>query len=360
MLRAAFTSALHGPAVQASHSKTAWLLRFPGATWPHAEHRCDVYAAGICSTRPKALCCKRVASRPHPLRRMARLRPRFWATRWPGCSTVPRCGAGHRPHVKGFDADRVEASRDVGGGLFDPVLAPVVLTRSQFRDRQFCASSPVGAALCTGQALLQRLQPLRLTRGETGGMQQFAGRQSRRHRNTTVDAHHASVARTGDGVRDVGERDMPAPGPVAGNAVGLHARWDGPRQAKAHPANLGHPHASEPAIKALDVMRFDRDLPEPLMYTGFAPRRAAVRSAEEVAHRLGEIPQRLLLHGLGTREKSPPTTRTRREPRSTEHTARYSRARGDQAANAAAAQPPGSTHTGHRDNASPTPPPAQW
>ena len=90
MLRAAFTSALHGPALQASHSKTAWLLRFSGATCPHAEHRCDVYAAGICSTRPEALCCRRAASSPHPLRLMPRLRPRFWATRTPGCSTVPR------------------------------------------------------------------------------------------------------------------------------------------------------------------------------------------------------------------------------------------------------------------------------
>src|SRR5262245_37275933 len=35
ILRAAFTSALHGPALQDSHSKTAWLLRFPGATCPH-------------------------------------------------------------------------------------------------------------------------------------------------------------------------------------------------------------------------------------------------------------------------------------------------------------------------------------
>src|SRR4030088_2038251 len=90
MLRAAFTSALHGPAVQASHSKTAWLLRFPGATCPHAEHRCDVYAAGTCSTRPKALCCRRATSWPQPLRLIARLSPRFWATRTPGCATVPR------------------------------------------------------------------------------------------------------------------------------------------------------------------------------------------------------------------------------------------------------------------------------
>ena len=90
MLRAAFTSALHGPALQAMHSKTAWLLRFSGATCPHAEHCCDVYAAGICSTRPNALCCKRAASRPQPLWLISRLRPRFCATHRPGCFTVPR------------------------------------------------------------------------------------------------------------------------------------------------------------------------------------------------------------------------------------------------------------------------------
>ena len=46
------------------------------------------------------------------------------------------------------------------------------------------------------------------------------------------------------------------------------------------------------------MVRFDRDLPESLVHTGFAPRRAAVRSSEKVAHRLREVPQRLLLHGL--------------------------------------------------------------
>jgi hypothetical protein len=68
--------------------------------------------------------------------------------------------------------------------------------------------------------------------------------------------------------------------------------------AEAHPADLGHPHPTEPAIQTLDMMRFHRDLPESLMHTGFAPRRAAVGSAEKVAHRLGEVSQRLLLHRL--------------------------------------------------------------
>ena len=90
MLRAAFTSALHGPAPQATHWKTAWLLRFSGAICPQQEHRCDVYAAGTNSSRSRVLCCSRVTSSPHPWRLIARLRPRFCATLAPGHSRVPR------------------------------------------------------------------------------------------------------------------------------------------------------------------------------------------------------------------------------------------------------------------------------
>jgi hypothetical protein len=45
-------------------------------------------------------------------------------------------------------------------------------------------------------------------------------------------------------------------------------------------------------------MWFDRDLSKPFMHTGFAPPRATVCAAEEIAHGLREIPQCLLLHRL--------------------------------------------------------------
>jgi hypothetical protein len=51
--------------------------------------------------------------------------------------------------------------------------------------------------------------------------------------------------------------------------------------------------------------RFHTDLPKPFMHTGFTPRRAAMRAIEEVPHRLGEIPQRLLLNCL-TPSTEPP------------------------------------------------------
>ena len=89
---------------------------------------------------------------------------------------------GHRPHIKCFDPDRVEAARKVSGVFFDPVLAPVGLTGFQFRDRLFRSRPPVGATRGPGQPLLQHLQPFRLTPGQTGCMQQFTGRQRRRRR----------------------------------------------------------------------------------------------------------------------------------------------------------------------------------
>jgi hypothetical protein len=207
--------------------------------------------------------------------------------------------ASHSTHVKGFDANRIEAPRDVSGGLFDPVPPSVSLTRLQLRDRQLRVSSPVGAALGTGQPPLQHLQPDGLTTAQARGMQQLPGRQGRRHRNTPVDTYHAAFARTRDRLRDMGKRDVPAPSPITGDPVRLGPLGDWPRPAKAHPADLGHPHTAEPTVQALNMVRFHPDLPKPLVHTGFAPRGAAMRSGEKVAHRLGEVPQRLLLHGLG-------------------------------------------------------------
>ncbi len=127
------------------------------------------------------------------------------------------------------------------------------------------------------------------------------GRQRGRHRNAAVDTHHGAIGRPGNGLRCVGERDVPATGPITGDAVELRTLGDRPRQAKPDPADLGYPHPSEPPVQTLDVMGFDRDLPKALMHTGFAPGRSTVGAVEKVTHRLREIPQRLLLHSLRAR-----------------------------------------------------------
>ena len=48
---------------------------------------------------------------------------------------------------------------------------------------------------------------------------------------------------------------------------------------------------------------FHADLPKSLVHTGFTPPRAAMSFGEKVAHRLGEVPQRLLLHSLRARRQ---------------------------------------------------------
>jgi len=47
---------------------------------------------------------------------------------------------GHRPHVKSLDPDHLEPSRQVGGGLLDPVLAPIPLTGLQSAIARFVSS----------------------------------------------------------------------------------------------------------------------------------------------------------------------------------------------------------------------------
>ncbi len=226
------------------------------------------------------------------------VQPAFLSNTHTGLLDSSARSADHRTHVEGFDADRVEATREVSGDFFDPVLAPVGLTRSQIRDRQLRSGTPVRATVGPGEPLLQHLQPLGLAEAQARGAQQFTGRQRCRHRNAAVDTNHATIAWTGDGFRNVGERHMPAASPITGDPVGLDARGHRPRHAKPHPAHFGHPHPTKATVDALDVTRFQRDLPKPFMHTSFAPRRATVSAAEEVAHGLCEIPLCLLLHRL--------------------------------------------------------------
>src|SRR5664280_2110507 len=132
MLRAAFRSAC---AVwpQDRQTKRAWLSRDSAAVYPQAWHRCDVYAALTCSTRPGAFCSSRVTSTPQPLSRngpvQAGFRSDVRTRRVP--RRVPRRvdgalgRAGHVAHPQVLDPDQVEAPGEVGGELAHPVLAGV-------------------------------------------------------------------------------------------------------------------------------------------------------------------------------------------------------------------------------------------
>ncbi len=94
----------------------------------------------------------------------------------------PSRGASHRPHVEGFDPDRVEAARDVSGGL------------------------------------------------------------------------------------------------------GLDTRWHAARQPKPHPAHLGHPHPTEPAVEPHKVMWFAAWLPTLLLLNREIPQVACVATVLQENH----------------------------------------------------------------------------
>ena len=235
--------------------------------------------------------------------------------RTPGCSTVPRA-------VRVIARTSRASIRIVSNRRAMSVVACSTqsLRRSASRAFSFAIArlrsrAPVGATPGSREPLLQHRQPLGLTCGQTGCVQQFAGRQRRRYGNPTVDAHHASITWTGDRVRDVGERDVPAASPITGNPVGLDPLRHRPPQANRTQPTLGtHTRPQRRLSRSRDA--FDRDLPKSFMLTGLAPRRATMRPGEKVLHGLCEIPQRLLLHRLTPGTKPPILSASRRQLRS--------------------------------------------
>ena len=149
-------------------------------------------------------------------------------------------GARHGPHIEVLDPDHVEPPCEVGGGLLHPVRAPVLVAGFEPCDRAFSLLAVLGPALGSGEPLLQRLQPLRLTLGQTRRTQELTGGQRGGHDNASIDTNYAAITRTGERSGDVSERDMPAAGAITGNSIRLHPLRHRPRQVKPHPAHL-HP-----------------------------------------------------------------------------------------------------------------------
>src|SRR6202011_2478492 len=113
-----------------------------------------------------------------------------------------------------------------------------------------------------------------------------------------INTHYAAIIEPRDRGRDGSKSDVPPPSPIQTDSVRLHrARYVG-GPPKPHPTALRRPHLPIAAAQLLDVAHFESDLPESFMLAGLTPRRATVGAVEKVAHRLREVAQRLLLHGL--------------------------------------------------------------
>jgi hypothetical protein len=202
------------------------------------------------------------------------------------------------PHIQIFDADDVEAARHVCGDLFQPVAAAVRFASAQPRNGAFGSCTPVRSALCPGQTLLQSSQPLSFTYARARGAQQLARGQRHRDYNPAVNTHHAAVTgpryRVGHGSKSY----VPATRSIARDAVRLHGAGDLAGPTKANPTDFRYPDLAVAAVQPFEVARLESDLPKSFMSAGLAPRRATMGAVEKVAHRVGEIPQRLLLHSL--------------------------------------------------------------
>jgi hypothetical protein len=211
-------------------------------------------------------------------------------------------GSGHVPDLEVLDADRIESDRDVRAGLLYPVLAPVRLADVQLGDGQPNPTAPSRAAPCPGQLPLQTPQPLPFSRGQAWRVQQFTRRQGRADNYAPVNTDHLAVARCRDRAGNGCEGDMPASSAVHRHPIGFHARRHRPGPAESHPPGFRNPDlaglpAQPPHVPLLTAPPHD---PEPLIPANLPPRRPpswAVR-IEERGHRLGKVPQRLLLHHL--------------------------------------------------------------
>jgi hypothetical protein len=206
--------------------------------------------------------------------------------------------AGHGPYIQVFDADGVEAARQIGGDLLHAVTAPIRFAGAQPRNGKLRSCSPVRAASPPGKAALQSAQPLGFTGAKARRAQQVSAGQRNRCCHAAINANDAAIIRSRDRCRGGSKSDVPTPSPIQPDSVRLHGARDVAGPPKPHPTDLRYPHLPVAAVQSLDVARFESDLAESFMLAGLTPRRATVGAVEKVAHRLREVPQRLQLHGL--------------------------------------------------------------
>ena len=212
--------------------------------------------------------------------------------------TSPARRAGHGTHVQVLDADGVEAASQTGGGLFHPVTTAISFAGAQPRNRQLRSCSPVRSAPRPGQALLQSLESFGFTSTKARNVQQLPAGQRNRDRHAAINTHDAAITGSRDRFGDDSKSDVPAPRSIHSDSIRLHGVGYVAGPPEPHRTDLRDPYLPIATAQPLDVARFESDLPESFMFAGLTPCRATMGAVEKVAHRLGEVPQRLLLHSL--------------------------------------------------------------
>jgi hypothetical protein len=204
------------------------------------------------------------------------------------------CRAGHAGDLEVFDADQVEAASQVGTGFLDPVLAPVGLSHSEASGLRLDLGASARPSSSTSEASLQPEQSLGFLHPEADRAGHGAVRHRYCHRHASVHTDDLACAGRGDRLGDDRERDVPAASPIPRHPIGLPVgQCAGPTE--AHPSHLRDQDRG-PAVAVLaDTQRMSTNHAEPLAATFLPPCWATVGSREEVAPRLIQVAQRLVL-----------------------------------------------------------------
>ena len=217
------------------------------------------------------------------------------------CSTPSR--ARHVRNLEILDPDHIESPSQVRTGLLRPVFPPVRLADLQLGDSQLHPCAAIRAATSPGKLALQAPHALAQPCGQARGVQQFPSRQGGRHRHAPVNAYGLARARERNRIWNSRKADMPASCTIHRHPIGLNAWRHRAGPAEAHPPDLRHPDLADMAGQAAHVPLLPAPAhdAESLISAGFTPRRSPSRVlwVEERGHRLGEVPQCLLLHHLG-------------------------------------------------------------
>jgi hypothetical protein len=202
----------------------------------------------------------------------------------------------HHGKVQVLNADNVEAPRQIGRGLLDPVLAAISLPGLQPGDRYLYSAPPRRTESSTGEPSLKPVQPFPFMRGQAGHGKQLSGGQGGGYSNTPINSHHRTRSRRLHWFWYNGEGDVPASSGITGDTVGLHALFNYTRPTKPDPAHLGHPQLTNLAGQPPDPLGFHANDSETLVSPCLPPARLPIRTLEESTYSLREVPQRLLLH----------------------------------------------------------------
>jgi hypothetical protein len=215
-------------------------------------------------------------------------------------------GAAHTANLEVFNADYLKSASQIRTRLLNPVLAPVCLSGLQAGDGEPRAAATIRTRLGTGEPSFQTPQPGRLALFQSWHVQQLSRRQCRRHHRPSVYPTDFAVTRCGDRHGDRCEGNVPTSCTVMGDAIGLHPRRYRARPAKPYPSSFRNPYLTDLAGHATHMpLPAVTDDPESFVSARLTPARLTcwVLRVEEGDHRLGEVPQGLLLHRLGSHSK---------------------------------------------------------